>query len=479
MKRIFIEETVKYVGEVVKLAGWVHNRRDHGKIIFIDLRDKTGIIQTVVIPDHVDVYEEAKKIRNEFVIEIEGLVKERPQSARNEKSVTGGVEMEIEKLSILNECKALPFEINKDTRDVSEELRLKHRYLDLRTERMKNNVFQRGKITKFFRDHLEKEGFLEVETPVLGKSTAEGARDYIVPSRIYKGKFYALPQSPQQYKQLLMTAGIERYFQVAKCFRDEDTRGDRQPEFTQLDLEMSFVEQEDVMNTIETMLIKTVTELYPEKKIQAIPFPRITYKDAMEKYGSDRPDSRTDKNDPNLLAFCWVVDFPFFEKDENSTTGWTFTHNPFSSPKPEHMQMLMDKKDVAEILTTQYDVVLNGYEVGGGSIRNHRPEALKKVLDIMGIPEERVQREYGHMLEAFEMGTPPHGGIALGFDRLVMLLQNEPNIREVIPFAKNGEAEDMLMGAPSAVEERQLSEVGIRVPKLAVKTKKPAKKKII
>ncbi|EKE11596.1 MAG: hypothetical protein ACD_15C00053G0001, partial [uncultured bacterium] len=222
MKRIFIEETVKYVGEVVKLAGWVHNRRDHGKIIFIDLRDKTGIIQTVVIPDHVDVYEEAKKIRNEFVIEIEGLVKERPQSARNEKSVTGGVEMEIEKLSILNECKALPFEINKDTRDVSEELRLKHRYLDLRTERMKNNVFQRGKITKFFRDHLEKEGFLEVETPVLGKSTAEGARDYIVPSRIYKGKFYALPQSPQQYKQLLMTAGIERYFQVAKCFRDED-----------------------------------------------------------------------------------------------------------------------------------------------------------------------------------------------------------------------------------------------------------------
>jgi aspartyl-tRNA synthetase len=260
-----------------------------------------------------------------------------------------------------------------------------------------------------------------------------------------------------------MVAGIEKYFQIARCFRDEDTRGDRQPEFTQLDMEMSFVEQEDVMNVVEEMLIKLVQTQFPEKRIQAIPFPRLTYKESMEKYGNDKPDIREDKNDPNLLAFCWVVDFPFFEKDEESSTGWTFTHNPFSRPKPEFIEQLMKKENIADILTTQYDVVLNGYEAGGGSIRNHEPQALRKVLEIMGVSEEKMQRDYGHMLEAFKYGAPPHGGIAPGIDRLVMILQNEPNIREVIAFAKTGEAEDPMMEAPSVLDEKQLSEAGIKI----------------
>ncbi|HEX8974036.1 MAG TPA: aspartate--tRNA ligase [Patescibacteria group bacterium] len=470
MQRTLIIDTPKFIGQEVKLSGWVHIRRDHGKLIFIDLRDRSGIIQTVVIPDHVEAYETAKKLRSEFVIEMQGLVKERPMSARNEKIPTGGVELEVSAIKILNECKTLPFEVNKDTKDVNEELRLKYRYLDLRSERMKNNILMRYKVVKFFRDFLGQQDFVEIETPVLGKSTAEGSRDYIVPSRIYNGKFYALPQSPQQYKQLLMAAGMEKYFQVAKCFRDEDTRGDRQPEFTQLDMEMSFVEQEDVMNVVEEMLIKMVQTLYPEKKIQQIPFPRISYAESMEKYGNDRPDIREDKNDPDLLAFCWVIDFPFFEKDEESSTGWTFTHNPFSRPKPECMDDLMKKQNIEKILTTQYDIVLNGYEIGGGSIRNHELEALHKVLEIMGIDEGKIERDYGHMLRAFELGTPPHGGIAPGIDRIVMILQNEPNIREVITFAKTGEAEDPMMNAPSELDARQLKEAGIEI----IKKKKTA-----
>lgn len=463
MQRTNIIDTPNFIGQTVKLSGWVHIRRDHGKLIFIDLRDRSGIIQTVVIPDHSEAHDNAKRLRSEFVIEMEGIVKERPMSARKEQSPTGGVELEVVSINILNEAKTTPFEITKDTKETEEKLRLKYRYLDLRTERMKNNILTRYKVVKFFRDFLGEQGFIEVETPILGKTTAEGSRDYVVPSRIYKGKFYALPQSPQQYKQLLMVAGIEKYFQVARCFRDEDTRGDRQPEFTQLDMEMSFVEQEDVMNVVEEMLIKLVQTQFPEKRIQEIPFPRLSYKESMEKYGNDKPDIRTDKNDPNLLAFCWVVDFPFFEKDEESPTGWTFTHNPFSRPKPEFMEQLMNKENIGEILTTQYDIVLNGYEAGGGSIRNHEPKALRKVLDIMGISEENIQRDYGHMLEAFKYGAPPHGGIAPGIDRLVMILQNEPNIREVIAFAKTGEAEDPMMEAPSVLDEKQLTEAGIKI----------------
>jgi len=269
-----------------------------------------------------------------------------------------------------------------------------------------------------------------------------------------------LPQSPQQYKQLLQVAGIERYFQIARCFRDEDPRADRQAEFTQLDLEMSFVEQEDVISLIEPLLIELVKNLYPEKNIQEVPFPRISYQEAMEKYKTDRPDLR---KSPENLAFCWVLDFPFFEKDENKK--WTFTHNPFSAPKPEFMEDLLGKRNIEKILTTQYDVVLNGYEIGGGSIRNHKPEALKAVFEIMGYKESEIKDKFGHMLEAFAYGAPPHGGIAWGMDRLIALLMGEQNIREVIAFPKTGDSRDLMMGSPDEISPKQLKELGIKVEK--------------
>jgi aspartyl-tRNA synthetase len=321
----------------------------------------------------------------------------------------------------------------------------------------------RHKVIKFIRDQLDEKEFFEIETPILTKSTPEGARDYVVPSRLYPGNFYALPQSPQQYKQLLMVAGQEKYFQIARCFRDEDTRGDRQPEFTQLDVEMSFVEREDVIRLNEELLISIVQTLYPEKKIQEIPFPRMSYKEAMEKYGTDRPDIRKDKDDPNLLAFCWVIDFPFFEKTDDG--GWTFTHNPFSASKPEFHQDLLDGKNIEGILTSQYDVVLNGSEIGGGSIRNHTPEGLRAVFKVMGFSEERIDQNFGHMLEAFSFGAPPHGGIAWGLDRLITILNNEPNIREVIPFPKTGDARDLMMQSPSNLEPKQLKELHIKTEK--------------
>ncbi len=311
------------------------------------------------------------------------------------------------------------------------------------------------------RNILEKEGFCEVETPSLTVATAEGSRDFIVPSRIEPGSFYALPQSPQQYKQLLMSAGFEKYFQFARCYRDEDSRGDRQPEFTQMDLEMSFATEEDVQAVNEKAIIEVVQKLYPHKKIQEIPFPKISYKDAMEKYGTNKPDLRTDKNNPDLLAFAWIVDFPMFEKGDDGK--WTFTHNPFSGTKPECLEDLMNKKNIEKIVASQYDIALNGYEMGGGSIRNHNPEALRKVLEIMEYSEEKIEREYGHMLRALGSGTPPHGGIAWGLDRMIMLLENEPNIREVIAFSKNGEGKDLMMGAPGKVSPEQLRDLRIEV----------------
>jgi aspartyl-tRNA synthetase len=330
-------------------------------------------------------------------------------------------------------------------------------------ERLKNNLIVRHKVIKFIRDFLDKEGFVEIETPILTKSTPEGARDYIVPSRQEPGRFYALPQSPQQYKQLLMVAGIEKYFQIAKCLRDEDPRGDRQPEFTQLDLEASFISQEDIMDITERLLILIVQNLFPSKKIQEIPFPRISYKDAMAKYNSDKPDIRKDKSNKDLLAFCWIVDFPFFEKNDEGK--WTFTHNPFSAAKPEFDEDLLDKKNIENILTSQYDVVLNGFEIGGGSIRNHRPEALEKVFEIMGYKKEVIQEKFGHMMKAFEYGAPPHGGIAWGLDRVFALLFGEPNIREVIAFPKTGDGRDFMMDAPSEVDKKQLKELHISIVK--------------
>ncbi len=452
------------VGQEVVLKGWVHARRDHGKLIFIDLRDATGLVQVVFFPKKGEadpVYDLAGTLRSEWVVEIRGAVSARPEGMINPDMVSGTIEVQAAELTVLAESETPPFPIDTDGKDIGEDIRMKYRYLDLRRGRMAANIRNRYKIIKFARDFLSERGFVEIETPILTKSTPEGARDYLVPSRLYNGKFYALPQSPQQYKQLLMVAGFEKYFQVARCFRDEDTRGDRQPEFTQLDMEMSFVSREDVMSLTEEMLISLVKERYPEKRIQQIPFPVISYKEAMEKYGSDRPDIREDKNDPNLLAFCWIIDFPFFEKTEDGK--WTFTHNPFSSPRPEFMGDLMEKKNIGDIITDQYDIVLNGYEVGGGSIRNHKPDAVRKVFEIMGYEDETIDANFGHMLEAFKYGAPPHGGIAPGLDRLIMLLQGEPNIREVITFPKTGDGQDFMMSAPSEVEAKQLKELGIEI----------------
>ena len=499
MKRILIGDLKNHINEEVTIGAWVDTRRDQGKMIFFEFRDRTGKVQGVVLPvkesatdeagnalelapeimAKIAAMETAKTLRSEWVVYVHGKVNQRPERNVQADKQNGDIELEVLGFEVLNESETPVFDITTDTREIGEEVRLKHRYLDMRSDRVQQNLRMRHKVAKLIRDHLDGEGFIEIETPLLTRSTPEGARDFIVPARLYPGNFYALPQSPQQYKQLLMTGGMERYFQVAKCLRDEDSRGDRQPEFTQIDMELSFVEQADVMDVNEKLLIEVVQKLYPHKKIQQVPFPRITYKDAMEKYGNDRPDLREDKNDPDLLAFCWVVDFPFFERTDTSdnpdTHGeWTFTHNPFSAPKPEHMAWLMDatgdkaeqKERIGSILTTQYDIALNGYEIGGGSIRNHKPDALRRVFEIMGHSPEDIEKNFGHMLKAFSLGTPPHGGIAWGFDRFMMLLQNEPNIREVIPFPKTGEGKDLMMDSPAPVSDKQLAELQIITKKV-------------
>jgi aspartyl-tRNA synthetase len=434
-------------------------------MVFLDLRDATGKVQAVVLPNHEAALGVAQQLRTEWVVEVTGIVNKRPEKNIKQGVINGDVELEVLSITVLNEATTPAFDISTDGYEVNEEVRLEKKYLDHRRARMQRNIRMRHKVMKFLRDEFDARGFLEIETPLLTNPTPEGSRSYLVPSRLWQGSFYALPQSPQQYKQLLMAGGFERYFQFAKCMRDEDTRGDRQPEFTQLDIEMSFASRSEVMKINEDILIKLVTTLFPEKKIQEVPFPVYTYDEVMKKYGSDKPDFRTDKNDPNLLAFAWVVDFPFFEKtgeDNVDGTGeWTFTHNPFSRPKDEHMDLLMKKESIKDILTTQYDVVLNGYELGGGSIRNHNPEALRKVFEIMGYSDERINQNFGHMLEALGSGTPPHGGIAWGFDRLLMILLNEPNIREVMAFPKTGEGKDLLMQAPSPAPEKTLRELGI------------------
>ena len=464
MERTYIKDLPGKVGQDVKVCGWIDIRRDHGKLIFIDLRDMSGKVQMVALPNHKEAVEVASTVRPEWVVEVTGKVNARPERMINKDEPNGAVEIEVLSITVLNEAQTPPIDVRGDGHEINEDVRLTYRYLDLRRPRMQKNIRNRSKVMTFARNFFTKEGFTEIETPTLTAATAEGSRDFLVPYRLEPGKFFALPQSPQQYKQLLMASGMEKYFQFARCYRDEDSRGDRQPEFTQMDLEMSFVKREDVMDVNERALIALVTELYPEKKIQQIPFPRITYKEAMEKYSSDKPDIRTDKNDPNLLGFCWVIDFPFFEKDDKG--GWTFSHNPFSSPTPESMPDLMNKTNIGEIMTTQYDIALNGYELGGGSIRNHRPDALRKALEIMGFNDEKIEKEYGHMLKSFSFGIPPHGGIAWGFDRLMMLLENEPNIREVIAFAKTGEGKDLMIGAPNnTVSEQQLRELSIKVVK--------------
>jgi len=454
MKKISVEQTVEMVGKEIELYGWVDTKRDHKKIVFIDLRDRTGIVQVVGGEDF-------KSLNAEDVVWIKGLVKTRPEKLINPKIKTGTIEIEAKEVQVLNKTKPLPLPVTGDGHNIDEEVRLKYRYLDIRRPRMYKNLALRSKFIDLIRQHLFKKDFLEIETPILSETTPEGARDFIVPSRLQPGKFYALPQSPQQYKQLLMVGGVEKYFQIARCFRDEDPRADRAyGEFTQLDLEMSFVEREDVMNLVEGMMIEIYEKL--NIPIKQKPFPIFTYQEAIKKYGADKFDLRTaEEKTKNIQAFAWVVDFPFFEKTPEG--GWTFTHNPFSAPKPEFMEDLLEKKNIGNILTTQYDLVCNGYEVGGGSIRNHTPEGLKAVFEIMGLDEAEINLKFGHMIEALGYGAPPHGGMAPGIDRLLTCITGESSIREVIAMPMTSGGRTAIMKAPSVVKDEKLKELGIKV----------------
>jgi len=579
------ELRLEHAGQHITLAGWVHRRRDHGGVIFIDLRDRFGVTQVVINPAHVlspGVFAQAEALRSEYVVQVEGVVAQRPAGMANPKLATGEIEVIAHDVTVLNPAKTPPFAIDDDGRNVDENLRLKYRYLDLRRERMARNLIIRHTFVKFIRDYLDARGFIEVETPILFKTTPEGARDYLVPSRVHPGCFYALPQSPQQLKQLLMVAGVERYFQIARCFRDEDQRADRQPEFTQLDLEMSFVDRDDVLNLIEGLFTE-FTERYAHlhgKRLSFKPFPRLTYEEAMERFGSDKPDlrygmelfdvtaetrgseflpfrvanvkgicaagcagytrkqadeltefarrqgakglvvlwhdpdgirntgagaklSQAEKDaivakagsrpgdlillvadddrhtvnavlgelrhalgerlklaDDGVMAFAWIVDFPLFEWNAEEKR-WDPSHHMFTAPKDEHLPLL--ETDPGSVRSKQYDLVCNGYEVGGGSIRIHRRDVQERVMRLIGLEIEEARRKFGHLLEAFEYGAPPHGGIAPGIDRLTMLYCGEPNIREVMAFPKNQQAMDVMAGAPSPVYEQQLKELHIRL----------------
>jgi len=571
------------IGQQVTLAGWVNRRRDHGGLVFLDLRDRYGITQVICDPERSpEAHRIASELRSEYVAQVTGTVVPRLPGTENPNLKTGAIEVAADSVVILNPSRTTPFPIS-DTISVDESLRLKYRYLDLRRPTMRDNMILRHRVVKVIRDYLDERAFLEIETPILMKSTPEGARDYLVPSRLYPGEFYALPQSPQQLKQLLMVAGLDRYFQIARCFRDEDQRSDRQPEFTQLDLEMSFVAEEDVMSLIEGLLIHLI-EKTTGKRIKQQPFPRLNYKHVMERYGTDHPDLRFDLPlveisdlaaagsfgvfqgalaaggivkgirvpgaggysrkeieeltefarmlgakglvslaispaaeikspltkfmsgaevqaiidrlqgeasdlllfvadsakvcndvlfrlrvklaerlkliDPNEMALCWVVDFPLLHFDEEGQR-YEAEHNPFSGMDEAHLDRL--DSDPLNIRAKQYDIICNGNEIGGGSVRINVAAIQHKVFSLMKLDDEQIQEQFGHMLEAFEYGAPPHGGIALGIDRLVMLLAGEDSIREVIAFPKTQSAIDLLMNAPSPVDEKQLAELHLRI----------------
>jgi len=483
MSKTAIAEVVKQVGKKVTVSGWVHTRRDHGKIIFIDLRDSTGLLQVVFEPSFEQAHKLANNLRSEFVVTIEGTVSKRPDNMVNKNIVTGTVEMKGEKLDILNESKTPPFELDKDTGKVNEETRLKYRYLDLRSERMAGNMKLRNQAILFIRNYLAKESFIEIQTPILSKSTPEGARDYLVPSRLHPGKFFALPQSPQQYKQLLMVAGFEKYFQIAPCFRDEDARADRSPgEFYQLDLEMSFIEQKDVLDLIEKLYTALVKEIFPKKHFtnDKKSWPRMTHEEVMKKYGTDKPDLRKDKKDPNELAFAWIIDFPLFvqQTEEEHFHGagdkYAPSHHMFTAPKEKDIKLL--DKNPLKVKSYQHDLALNGYEVGGGSIRISDPKVQEKIFDLIGF-DDKQKKQFAHLLKAFEYGVPPHGGIAMGLDRLLMILAGESSLKEIIAFPLTGDARDPLMDAPTEVSEQQLKDVHIKVREEDLKDKNKENKK--
>lgn len=471
MKRIMIADSIVEIGENVKVCGWVDNIRPHGKILFIDLRDASGLLQIVFHGDiSEEAFETAKKLHHEYVVEIQGKVKERGKNFINMKLLTGKIEMEGEELTILNVSQIPPIDIKGDGLEIEEKLRLKYRYLDLRRPRMYRNLKKKNEVTSFIRNFLGERGFLEIETPLLTKSTPEGARDFLVPSRLQPGKFYALPQSPQQYKQLLMVAGVDKYFQLARCFRDEDPRKDRAyGEFTQLDMEMSFVEQEDILKLTEELFTKMVETVFPEKHISQKPWPRLSHKEAMEKYQTDKPDLRKDKNDPDELAFSWTLDFPLFAKQTeedyfhgSGAAKFAPSHHMFTAPHPDDLKLL--KTNPLKVRGLQHDLVLNGFEVGGGSIRIHDAKVQEEVFDLIGFSAEQKQ-EFHHMLEAFTYGVPPHGGIAPGIDRFLMTVLGEPSIREVIAFPAISSGQTAVMSAPSKVSEKQLQELHIKTVK--------------
>ncbi|MFN3301849.1 MAG: aspartate--tRNA ligase [Patescibacteria group bacterium] len=462
MTKILTQETINKVGKKVILAGWVHFVRKVGRMIFILLRDRSGLVQVVFTPENKDLYRKAKELKSEFVISVKGKVQKRPIKDINPNLKTGEIEVLAEELEILNRAKTLPFEISKDEKkeETKEELRLKYRYLDLRREKIKENLILRYKVIKFFREWLDKKGFLEIETPYLTKGTPEGAREFVVPSRLHRGKFYVLPQAPQQFKQLLMIAGFEKYFQIARCFRDEDPRADRQPEFTQLDIEMSFVKEDDILNLIEKLFIDLVKNICPEKKISQIPFPRIKYQEVIKKYKTDKPDLRKDKKDKNELAFCFITDFPLFEysKEEKKLVA---KHNPFTKPKEEDLPLL--DKNPEKVYAYQYDFICNGWELGGGALRINQRSLQEKIFKILGLSEKEIENKFSHLLEALEYGAPPHGGIAIGVERVVALLAGQENIREVIAFPKTSDAKDLMMNAPSEIDKKHLEELHLKI----------------
>lgn len=461
MERTHISSAKNKVGETVRISGWVSTRRDHGKLIFIDLRDSSGIVQVVFTPKSKD-YEFAQKFRSEWVLGVEGKVQKRPLEMINKEIETGEIEIVPESVEIFSEAQTLPFSIDGDGYEINEESRLKYRYLDLRRGRMQKNIALRHKVSFLVREYLNRQGFIEIETPTLTKTSPEGARDFVVPSRFHPGKFYALPQAPQQYKQLLMIAGFEKYYQIAHAFRDEDLRGDRQFEHTQIDIEMSFAEEKDVWLVVEGLMIHIAESC--GKKITKKPFPVFSHAEAMEKFGADKFDLRENKNDPDELAFAWVSDFPLFEYDEKQNK-YVFAHNPFSAPKIEHVSKLMKCEDLGSLRARQYDLVCNGYELASGGVRISDSAVQRKVFEIMGLTHEETEERFGHLINAYQFGAPTHAGIAPGLDRLVMLLSGEKDIREVIAFPMSSGGQTSVMDAPSELSKEQLSELHLKIEK--------------